>query len=67
MDAIPFINKGNKMMIWCEKYKINVDIEFYCSKCSFFRENKCDYNNWYPGLKKGREWNDINKEQYSGD
>ena len=52
----------------CPRKKTEVT-EKDCLRCSFYREKKdaddrlylvCDYDNWYPGLKKGREWNESN-------
>jgi hypothetical protein len=31
------------------------DITLSCESCIFYKEEKCDYQNWNPGLKKGRQ------------
>jgi len=54
-------------LIWCPKYKINVnpEAECMCSNCIFYKQKKdedeyvylvCDFDNFYPELKKGKEW-----------
>lgn len=63
-------------MRWCLKYKINVEEmhDSNCLGCVFaIREYNsseqmkilCQYNEWYPGLIRGRSWQEIeelNKE-----
>lgn len=48
-------------MIYCEKRKGKyIDQNKYCyHKCIFYnaKEDSCWYPEWYPGLKKGRKWN----------
>lgn len=44
-------------LIYCEKYKIDVNPEWKgnCPSCIFWhpeRKDKCDYKKWHPGLKK---------------
>jgi hypothetical protein len=53
---------------WCPKYKINIEetSEHGCQGCIFKKEVKsalieetvweCWFENWFPALKKGREW-----------
>ena len=48
-------------MIYCSRWKleINPEAECMCLSCIFWhpeRKEKCDYKNWKPGLKKGKEW-----------
>ncbi len=65
----PFIKRNNDQikkeqtdhtypMIWCEKYKINVNYKSkeMCPSCIFWKkeEKKCYYDKWLPGLKKGK-------------
>lgn len=45
-------------MIYCEQYKLNVNISQNCeNKCIFWdiKKKKCKYLLWIPGLKKGRD------------
>lgn len=48
-------------MRWCPKFKINVEENWKgnCPNCIFWKpeniDNNCDYNNWKPGLKKGKD------------
>jgi len=56
-------------MRWCPKYKINVEefIDSNCLGCIFCiliygkgkRKVKCQYEDWYPGLIKGRDWKEM--------
>ena len=52
----------------CPRKKIEINEED-CSGCIFVRIKRdiddflyliCDYNSWYPGLEKGRKWNEFN-------
>jgi hypothetical protein len=52
-----------KNLIYCEKYKINVNPEWdgNCPSCIFYhpeKENKCTYGEWNPGLKKEKDRNE---------
>ena len=47
-------------MIYCPKCKIEIDKK-YCKGCIFYIKKRndsqkyiCNYNNWFPGLKKGK-------------
>lgn len=51
-------------MRWCPKYKINVDEGFNCNEC-IFNKGECEYKNWLPGLKKGREWGEKDIEEFN--
>jgi len=44
-------------MIYCSLINCYVDQEKKCMLCTFYKvdEDSCDYENWYPGLKKGRD------------
>lgn len=55
------INKENfnrkKTMVWCPEKKEFVSER--CVECIFYypeKINPCNYDNWFPGLKKGKEW-----------
>lgn len=39
-------------MIWCEKYKINVNKDYECINCIFWKMEKCNFKNWIPGKRK---------------
>jgi hypothetical protein len=41
-----------------ESYKEDIckDITLSCEACNFYKEEKCTYQEWFPGLKKGRKW-----------
>ena len=49
-------------MIYCEQRNDYVEQDKKCVKCIFYKleEDSCFYPDWYPGLKKGREWNEPN-------
>jgi len=65
MKPNPFIKQNNTQI---NKEKIDkikmkncpmdgiVSAEEYCIGCIFDDINGCDYNNWFPGERKGREW-----------
>jgi len=40
-----------------ESYKEGIckDITLSCEACSFYKEEKCTYQDWKPGLKEGKE------------
>lgn len=49
-------------MIYCDKIQDYVEQEEVCIHCIFYNydTDTCEYEDWYPGLKKGREWNEFN-------
>ena len=44
-------------MIYCERINEYVDQEEKCIACIFYlpNEDTCDWENWHPGLKKGKD------------
>ena len=53
-------------MIYCKRYgyDVNEQAECMCPSCIFWKSyktpsgliyHKCDYENWQPGLKKGKK------------
>jgi hypothetical protein len=50
-------------MIFCKKINDYVDQETKCMKCIFYKvkEDSCYYENWIPGLKKGRDLENKNE------
>ena len=54
------------MLIYCPKYKIKItqELKEHCPSCIFYRQKEdadgyfylvCDFENWIPGLKKGKD------------
>jgi hypothetical protein len=44
-------------MIYCKKIENYVDQDEKCDACIFYliKEDSCDWENWHPGLKKGKD------------
>jgi len=53
------------MLQWCEKHKINIEIESEdgCKNCIHYISDPvgCRYEKWYPGLKTGRDYSKEKK------
>jgi hypothetical protein len=50
-------------MTYCGKYKLNVESEFNCKyNCILWnsKKNKCNFNQWVPGLKNGKDLSNEN-------
>lgn len=52
------------MLIYCGKYGHNVETEAecMCPTCIFWKQSipdstpyRCEYNQWHPGLKRGKD------------